>query len=343
MTSSNLIPILALAGAGSVMLIFWGAGKFTKTSENEIVAVNTVEETVTDTKSTSDDSGYNFSWGDESEASPTPAATDEPAETTDEPAETAVVEPSSSEDSDAFDIAEATNESPEPTVADSVDVEIEEGYAPFNDSESTINNEPKVAEKSSEPTNNVAESKSPLESEPKATPTENDWAVTDSKEFNDSLEQPLSESIEPLNADPTDSNGGVEKVASSEPTEFGPADLEPVDLEPVADPIEVEPTELEPIENDIASEVVPEIMFLLSITNLSGDTANFCIDGQAVTLTAGQSFVTEKLGSETFEYRESCEQDSSVPMKAGRYNVKAFPKSAQPQNQAYRAKSASQN
>ena len=68
MNSSNLIPMLALAGAGSVMVIFWGASKFTgsSTDSQPEVAVNVSEKTEAATARTPA-RAESFSWDDEPE------------------------------------------------------------------------------------------------------------------------------------------------------------------------------------------------------------------------------------------------------------------------------------
>ena len=380
MNNSHLIPVLALAGAGSVMLVFWGAGKFKQPStEDESVAVTALEEADAGTESTPGETDYDFSWDDEPEKSPAPAtadsdtataemafaetATGETATVETATAETETAEWSNDKGSSFWDTVDGTNESAESTVADSFDAETKgsaEEFAsgPFNESGSSDETELEVVGNINESSSTKSDSTpawdadsevssdSKVSAEPEVADDENNWAVKGSEE---SVDLPLEEMqpIEPIVSetknsvlnieDPAGNNGGFDEIASSEPAAVEPIAVEPTELESSA----LEPTKNGTTSSDVIPELVP--MFSLAIKNLSGDTANFCVDGQAITLTPGQSFVAEKSGSDTFEYRESCEQASSVPMKAGRYNVKAFPTTAQPNSQAYRATSATQN
>ena len=329
MNSSNLIPVLAIAGAGSVLVIFWGAGIFGGSStEVESVAVSVAEDAEPETPSTTDnsDTDYDFSWDDEAETSSTPTSAEavpteavpaEVAPTEVAPENNATVEEASDEVANASD-AETTFEMTEPTPVDSEDAgeksNVEEfASEPFDEPWSSEEGGTEIAENSSETSerNNGWNEPTPVTpTELEEAPNESDWTRIDS-------EDPSADSdlVEPQPVEPVD----VEKVDNIATTEEG-------SLESTTG------TE------DKVLEAMPEIVpvFTLAITNLSNDTANFCVDGEAVTLAPGKSFVAEKSGNEMFQYREHCEQVSSVPMKAGRYNVKAFPKSAKP-SQAYRA------
>lgn len=319
MNSSNLIPVLAIAGAGSVLAIFWGAGIFGGSStEVESVAVSVAEDAEPETPSTTDnsDTDYDFSWDDEAETSSTPTSA-EVVPTEVAPENNATVEEASDEVANASDV-ETTFEMTEPTPLDFEDAgeksNVDEfASEPFDETWSSEEGGAEIAENSSE----LSEPNDDWKEPTPATPTEleetadgSDWTRIDSEDPSVDSDLVESQPVEPVD---------VEKVDNIATTEEG-------SLESTTD------TE------DKVLEAMPEIVpvFTLAITNLSNDTANFCVDGEAVTLAPGKSFVTEKSGNEMFQYREHCEQVSSVPMKAGRYNVKAFPKSEKP-SQAYRA------
>ena len=326
MNSSNLIPVLAIAGAGSVLAIFWGAGIFSGSStEVESVAVSVTEDAEPETPSPTDNSDYDFSWDDEAETSSTStpeaefaeAEFAEAASAEAAPEEMATVEEASDEVANTA-AADTTFEMAEPTPVDAEDAGKKsntEEFAsePFDETWSSEEGETEIADNSSETSERVNGWNEPTPVTPtelEETPDESDWTRIDSEDASAD-----SDLVEPQPVEPAD----VEKIDNIAMTEEGSFEST---------------TDIE----DKAPEAIPEIVpvFTLAITNLSSDTANFCVDGEAVTLAPGNSFVTEKSGSEMFEYREHCEQVSSVPMKAGRYNVKAFPKSAKP-SQAYRA------
>ena len=233
------------------------------------------------------------------------------------PENNATVEEASDEVANASD-AETTFEMTEPTPLDFEDAgeksNVDEfASEPFDETWSSEEGGTEIAENSSE----LSEPNDDWKEPTPATPTEleetadgSDWTRIDSEDPSVDSDLVESQPVEPVD---------VEKVDNIATTEEG-------SLESTTG------TE------DKVLEAMPEIVpvFTLAITNLSNDTANFCVDGEAVTLAPGKSFVTEKSGNEMFQYREHCEQVSSVPMKAGRYNVKAFPKSEKP-SQAYRA------
>ena len=349
MNSSNLIPMLALAGAGSVMVIFWGASKFTgsSTDSQPEVAVNVSEKTEAATARTPA-RAESFSWDDE------------PETTTKTTGKTETVKPAASEsaafDSNVDDVAaepkanEAFETEPSGNVSEEPFFEAPASEKPFFEApasekpfeEFASADEPKV-----EPSNNPwssddsASKSEVLDSSEKLVdttePAEAVEAVEPKSPFNEEAASPLANSQPEVDSvwEPASPVDASDSADTTQPEES--FDEELVDIEPIREGVESTDS------TDVPSAIsVPEAVptYTLSIKNLSTETAEFCVDGQPVTLQPGEAFVTEKSESDTFAYRERCEQISSVSMKAGRYNVKEFPKSAQTGNQAYRARSA---
>ena len=339
MNSSNLIPMLALAGAGSVMVIFWGASKFTgsSTDSQPEVAVNVSEKTEAATARTPA-RAESFSWDDE------------PETTTKTTGKTETVKPAASEsaafDSNVDDVAaepkanEAFETEPSGNVSEEPFFEAPASEKPLEEFASA--DEPKV-----EPSNNPwssddsASKSEVLDSSEKLVdttePAEAVEAVEPKSPFNEEAASPLANSQPEVDSvwEPASPVDASDSADTTQPEES--FDEELVDIEPIREGVESTDS------TDVPSAIsVPEAVptYTLSIKNLSTETAEFCVDGQPVTLQPGEAFVTEKSESDTFAYRERCEQISSVSMKAGRYNVKEFPKSAQTGNQAYRARSA---
>ena len=339
MNSSNLIPMLALAGAGSVMVIFWGASKFTgsSTDSQPEVAVNVSEKTEAATARTPA-RAESFSWDDE------------PETTTKTTGKTETVKPAASEsaafDSNVDDVAaepkanEAFETEPSGNVSEEPFFEASASEKPFEEFASA--DEPKV-----EPSNNPwssddsASKSEVLDSSEKLVdttePAEAVEAVEPKSPFNEEAASPLANSQPEVDSvwEPASPVDASDSADTTQPEES--FDEELADIEPIREGVESTDS------TDVPSAIsVPEAVptYTLSIKNLSTETAEFCVDGQPVTLQPGEAFVTEKSESDTFAYRERCEQISSVSMKAGRYNVKEFPKSAQTGNQAYRARSA---